>query len=154
MFTEGKYKILYIKKSDGEYYPIGCLTSNGMSETAEMLPTTTRDNADGWTSSVPTKQSYSIPFDGVIFVGENSSIITYHEIRTLKRSRAKIEWKVENGKGTLVDYGEGHFTSLSEGADLDDFITFTGNIVGFNKPLDLECGLVTISDVAECDVFE
>jgi len=153
MFTEGKYKILYIKKDD-DYFPIGCLTGNSFKESADMLETTTRDNSDGWKSSIPTSQSYDISFNGIIFHGSSTKLITYREIISLKRSRTKIEWKIENGKSIDVDYGYGYITSLGDGADVGEYVSFSGAIVGFNKPLELECGLVTISDVAECDVFE
>ncbi len=61
-FINGEIRILYIKQS-GDFYPIGCLTSNSFSEDFETIGTTTRDN-DGWATSRPTKQSYTISFDG------------------------------------------------------------------------------------------
>jgi len=154
IFTEGTYKLLYIKKDDGEYYLIGCLSSNGFNESADILDTTTRDNADGWESGIPTKQRYNIPFNGVLFGGDGSSSISYKEIRTKKRTRTKIEWKIEDGKGVDVDYGFGYITNLSESADTGEYVSFTGTIIGFNKPLELECGDTVMSDVLECDIVE
>ena len=64
-FANGAYKVLYIKVGE-VYFPIGCLTSNSFSEEVAMLGTTTRDNSDGWKTSIPTLQSYNISFDGII----------------------------------------------------------------------------------------
>ena len=63
-FKNGNLKLLYLYVG-GEYFPIGCLTSNSFSETSDMLDTTTRQNANGWKTSIPTNQSYNISFSGI-----------------------------------------------------------------------------------------
>ena len=44
---------------EGEFLPIGCTTSDSFTETSTMLSTTTQDN-EGWETSVPTNQKYSL----------------------------------------------------------------------------------------------
>jgi hypothetical protein len=63
MIIRGNDRILFIKRGD-IFQPVGCLTSNGMSEETETLPTTTR-NSQGWRTSVATLQAYNIAFEGL-----------------------------------------------------------------------------------------
>ena len=157
MFTEGKYKILYIKKSDGEYYPIGCLTENSFSERVDMLPTTTRDNVNGWRSSIPVGQSYGINFSGVLSYGTESVNITYKELTVIKRNRERIEWKIEDVQTNEVDFGKGYIIDISNSASVEDFVVFSGNITGFGIPEEtiIDCvGDVVETNVAVCGIFE
>lgn len=134
-YENGTFKILYFKRS-GVYLPIGCLTSNSFSESAEMLDTTTRDNA-GWKTSTPTNQSYNISFDGLI-TQELSlvSLISYSEIKLLKRNKILIDWKIEDSVGN-IDFGFGHLSDLSDSAEIDSMTTFNGSLSGFGKPIDI-----------------
>lgn len=132
--NNGLYKILYIK-SDSVYFPIGCLISNSFSESVEMLGTTTRENTDGWKSSIPTLQEYSISFDGLItFDDRGETVITYAEIKALKRARTKIEWKIMSNLGGDTDEGTGYIVSLGDSATIDEYTSFNGEIVGFGIP--------------------
>ena len=133
-FENGTYKILYIKKSS-VFYPIGCLTSNSFSENADMLDTTTRDNA-GWKTSRPTNQGYSISFDGLITQElVLSSVVTYAEIKQLKRNKTLIDWKIEDSVGN-IDLGSGYFTDIGDSAEIDSMTSFNGSITGYGKPID------------------
>jgi len=133
-YENGTYKILYIEK-DGVFYPIGCLTSNSFSESVEMLDTTTRDN-QGWNTSKPTNQSYNISFDGLITQElVLAGVITYGEIKQIKRSRALINWKIEDSVGN-IDYGSGYFTDLGDSAEIDSMTSFNGTILGYGKPIE------------------
>ena len=133
-YTNGTYKIIYIKVAT-VWIPIGCLTSNSFSESVSMLDTTTRDNSDGWTSSIPTSQQYNISFDGLLIVGDRGgTVITYDEIKVYKRARTQIEWKIESAQGGNIEEGFGYFTSISDSAGIDEFETFTAEIVGYNNP--------------------
>ena len=127
---------MYIKW-EGEFLPIGCLTSDSFSESIEMLDTTTRDN-EGWKTSVPTTQSYSITFDGLVintkYNGGDFSKISLDRLRELKRDRTLIEWKSQDINLTFVDTGFGYITSLSNSANIDEFISFSANIEGYGKP--------------------
>ena len=82
-FISGVLRVLYIKVDD-DFLPVGCLTSNSFSESSTMLGTTTRDNANGWQSSIPTAQNYSITFDGILTDElESISLVTYYILHLL-----------------------------------------------------------------------
>ena len=136
MFINGSNRVLFIKWEE-EFLPIGCLTSDSFSENVEMLSTTTRDNA-GWATSVPTNQSYNISFDGLVintnFNGGDFNKVSLDRLRELKRSRTLIEWKSEDVDKIFVDSGKGYITDLSDSANVDEFISFNGSIVGFGEP--------------------
>jgi TP901-1 family phage major tail protein len=131
----GSLKILYLY-SNTEWFPIGCLTSNSISESSETLSSTTRDNTDGWTSAVPTNQSYSISFDGILTEDDRGgTVITYGEIKALKRNRTQIQWKIAMSDGSGdTDAGYGYITSIGESANIDEFISFSGQIIGVGDP--------------------
>ncbi|WP_294892654.1 hypothetical protein [Sulfuricurvum sp. MLSB] len=59
---QGNDRILFVKVGD-IFQPIACLSSNGMDEDVEMLSTTTR-NSEGWRTSLPTQQGFSVNFTG------------------------------------------------------------------------------------------
>ena len=62
-FYQADNDILSILVND-EYYPVACLSNNSWSESVETIDTTTRDN-DGFKTSRPTNQSFSIDFEGI-----------------------------------------------------------------------------------------
>lgn len=63
MVISGNDRVLWIKRGD-VFQPVGCLTSNGMDEDTEMLPTSTR-NSEGWRTSIPQMQGFTINFEGL-----------------------------------------------------------------------------------------
>jgi hypothetical protein len=136
-FFSGDDRILYIKKN-GYWLPIACLTSNSLSETTEMLPTTTRDN-NGWQTSRPVMQNYNIAFDGLqvntSIAGGNFSVASYDTLKLLKRSKTLLDWKIEGTLFPVVDYGKGYITDISESSAVGEFLSFSGSIVGFGIPL-------------------
>ena len=141
-FKNGESKLIYIYV-DGDYIPIGCLTSNGWSESADLLETTTRDNAGGWKTLIPTNQSYTINFDGLITTNDRSgTILTYDELRKLKRNKTEIAWKINSELTGYSDFGRGYIVSLSNTAEIDQFISFSCEIVGYGEP-------ITITDTEE-----
>ena len=134
-FKNGTYKLLYIYVS-GEYYPVGCLTSNSFSEQSDMLETTTRQNAGGWKTSIPTNQSFSISFSGLITTNDRSgTILTYEDIKTLKRNKTLINWKSNSEVTGYSDFGMGYINSLSNDAEIDSLISFSAEIVGYGEPV-------------------
>lgn len=129
-FYDGSIRILYVKIS-AAYVPVGCLTSNSLSEEVEMLPTTTRADG-GWATARPTKQTGLIDFEGVqvLTTGESGDTTkaSYDALKTLKRAGTLAEWKIEDGSSIFVDEGTGYITSLSEAAEIDGYLTFSGSI--------------------------
>ena len=132
-FTNGTLKILYIKQY-GEYLPIGCLIDNSFSESADMLDTTVRTNTNGWKSSIPVGQSYSIDFSGLITNDISSdTMITFQALRDIKRQRQLLEWRVSDGNGN-DDFGSAYINSLGETSTIDEFVSFNGSLVGQGEP--------------------
>jgi len=128
-FIKGVDRVLYIKQ-EGVWLPIGCLTDNSFSESSEMLGTTTRDNTNGWQSSVPTNQTYSVSFSGLL-TNEYTSLtqVTYYQLQVYKRYKDLIDWRVDDGLGNY-DYGSAYISELSNANAIDEFVSFSGTLVG------------------------
>ena len=145
---DGTYRLVYIEW-ENEFLPIGCLTGDSFSESIEMLDTTTRDN-NGWSTAVPTTQSYNISFDGLIintnFNGGDFSKISLDRLRTLKRSRTLINWKIQDVNLTFVDSGQGYITELGDSSSVDEFITFNCSIQGYGEPISESAQVYEITD--------
>lgn len=132
---KGSESLFYIKKND-VYFPVGCLTSSPLSETVDLIDTTTRDN-EGWKTSLPTNQSYSIELSGLMVMDDYDSgneILSYRELRTKKRNKELIEWKRTTLGGYYIDSGKAYITAISYSDEADGFITFSASLVGFGKP--------------------
>lgn len=129
-FFKGAIKLLYIKVS-GTYIPVGCLTSNSLSEDTTMLPTT-RSSSDGWQTARPVRQGANIEFEGVqvqtVGAGADTTKASYDKLKALKRARTKVEWKVEDTNFTFLDEGEGYITQIGEAAAIGEYLTFSGSI--------------------------
>lgn len=147
-YINGEDRILYIK-TGGNYLPVGCLTGSDISEDSELLDTTTIDN-NGWNTFVPTSQGYTISFSGLqvnsTLVGGNFSIGSYDKIKNIKRERIRIEWKLQGRIFPIVDYGFGYITSLSSAENVGEFMSFSGTITGFGKPLVTSLGTVLLNN--------
>ena len=129
MFTNGVNRILYLKVDD-VYQPIGCLTSDSFSESSEMLGTTTRDNPNGWKTSIPTTQSFSCSFDGLITKDAVvTGLTTYYDLKTLKRNREVLDFRL----GT-DEFFSAIIVSLSDSANIDEFTSFSGELQGVGVP--------------------
>lgn len=131
-FLKGENRILSLKVS-GVWTPIGCLEGNAFSETVELLPTTTREN-NGWETAVPVNQSYTISFTGVV-PQSSTGKVTLSDLRTYKRNRTLLDWKLEDVTTGMIDIGRGYLTNIGETADVGDFLAFDGEIVGYGVPV-------------------
>ncbi|AGO48429.1 phage tail protein [Cellulophaga phage phi10:1] len=135
-YTKGEERILFIKVED-DYIPVGCLTSNPLSEETDMLPTTTRQNS-GWETSRPSVQRFNLEFEGlqVLTFGDDgdSSKLSYDRLKLIKRNREKIEWKIEDTDLKFIDIGYGYITSISESNAVGEILSFSGSITGFGMP--------------------
>ena len=133
-FTNGTERLIYIY-INGNYVPIGCLNSNSFSEESDMLDTTTRQNTNGWKTSIPTTQGYSISLSGLLTENNRlATILTYEDLQTLKREKTKIGWKITSDSSLKNDYGFGYINSLSNASEVDTFISFTAEIIGYGEP--------------------
>lgn len=147
-FYKGEDRILYIKYL-GSWLPVGCLTSNSLSETSELLPTTTRDN-NGWSTSRPTNQNYSISFNGIQLnttrAGGIFTVASYDRLKLIKRNRTLVDWKIQGTVYPTVDYGKGYINEISEVSSVDDLLTFSGSIVGYGEPQTRGLGEFVLND--------
>jgi len=136
-YFNGSDRILFVKVN-GNWLPIGCLTDNSMDESSEFLDTTTRDN-QGWTTSRPILQSYSVGFNGLqlntTVSGGIFTVGSYDKLKQLKRDKILLYWKIEGVVYPIVDYGQGYISSLSEVNTIDELMSFSGTINGYGKPL-------------------
>ena len=134
---KGSSSLFYIIRS-GIEVPVGCLTSNPIEESAEMMETTTRDN-EGWRTSIPTLQSYTIALDGYMTIDDPNSgknVISYRELRRMKRDKELIVWKIKTLNGWYVDSGKAYIESISFSDPVDDMIGFSASLVGYGIPND------------------
>mgnify|MGYP000868614830 CR=1 FL=1 len=135
---KGSASLFFIVRN-GVEIPVGCLTSNPIDESAEMMETTTRDN-EGWKTSIPMMQSYSIALDGFMTMDDPNSgrnIISYRELRKIKRNREQIVWKIKTLNGWYVDSGKAYIENISFTDPVDDMIGFSASLVGYGIPNDL-----------------
>ena len=146
-FINGSDRILYLRL-DGSWTPVACLTDNSFDETSEFLDTTTRDN-QGWTTSRPIMQSYNIGFNGLqlnsTVAGGNFGVNSYDKLKLLKRDKRLLDWKIEGTLYPIVDYGKGYIADLSETNVIDEFLSFSGSITGFGKPLTATVGTTVLN---------
>jgi hypothetical protein len=147
-YTNGEDRILYIKYL-GAWLPVACLTGNGISENSEMLPTTTRDN-NGWQTSRPMMQSYTISFDGLqintTVAGGTFTVASYDRLKQLKRSKTLLDWKIQGSVFPIVDYGKAYINELSETSNVGEYLTFSGSMVGYGIPLTRTVGEFVLND--------
>lgn len=129
-FFRGDTNILFIKFG-GEFLPVACLTQNGIQEGVDSLETTTVQN-NGWNTSVPTFQNYTVNFSGLMTDDQDSPFtkISMVNLRSIKRARTIFEWEIRTNNGQYVDFGSGYISELSQVAGVDEFISFSGTIQG------------------------
>ena len=139
----GAFRVLFIE-DNGVFYPVACLEEQNISEEVDMLLTTTRET-DGWETSRPVTQRYTLDFVGrqvnTIFPGGAINQISYDRLRIFKRERELINWRIDSTDGNqLREEGQGYINTLSEAAVVNEFVSFSGSIVGFGiiSPFDLE----------------
>lgn len=152
---KGEERILYLKL-DGLFVPIGCLTDNSFSESAETIDTTTREN-EGWTTSRPVYQSYSISFSGLqiltTLTGDTTKA-SYDRLKHLKRDRVLLDWKISGTGLPLVDTGKCYITDLSEAATVGEFMTFSGTLTGFGETTQTTSGILLLNNGVPTTIVE
>ena len=131
-YIKGKKETLSIWDGVDTYEPIVCLTSNSLSESVdEITAPVTKCDTDNTLKRKANTYSYEISFEGVYAETETDKL-SWAEIRTKLRSLGDFTWKIETtySSGSDVEYGEGFFGSLEKVAETEEFITFSGTILG------------------------
>ena len=108
--------------------PVGCLTSNSLSETIQFLRTC-KTTEKGAGKSLGTLHSYSIPFECVY--SNDIAIINYNDLKAFGRDRQKVAWSMVNDETGEGDEGFAFIESLDITGNTDDFIKFTGTLTGY-----------------------
>lgn len=150
----GKESMFYIKKND-VFFPVGCLTSSPISEDVEMIDTTTREN-EGWRTSLPTNQGYTIELSGLMVQDDEDSgneILSYRELRAMKRNKELVEWKRETLNGYYIDSGKAYITAISDSDEADGFITFNASLVGYGKPDTSNARIYILGDGSKTQIY-
>jgi hypothetical protein len=115
--------------------PVGCLLSNGLSESISFIKTCKSTENMGQ-KQLGQLHSYSINFEAVYAVSQ--SIIGWEELKDLGRSRKMIDWSMINLDTNEGDAGEGFLESLEISGTSEDFVKFTGVITGYGEIIDAE----------------
>ena len=115
--------------------PIAHLTENSFSEKADTMQTNSRFDEGGWRTFVPTTQSYSISFSGILHSGATKEPrITYEQLRLAKRNKSMIKWEVKHGATGYMS-GKGYLVQISETASIDGMVAFSGTLEGYGEVL-------------------
>lgn len=140
----GKNEILFIygpiKNAEGtvvaaNYFPVGCLTTNDLSETVELSDgTKTKCNLSP--DKTYNGYSYQITFEAVAIEADGLKA-SYDAVSAIMmdayKTKKHIYWKIET---TLADdtketkFGKGFLSDLSRTAPVEGEITFSGTIQG------------------------
>jgi len=101
-----------------------------------------------WTSIIPDLQSYSITVEAIQDL-EIGGIITFEDIRGLKRAQYKVNWRI-GIDGDFEQEGFGYITSVSEVAEVNQSATYNFVIQGDGVPLVVNTALgVDLTDFLE-----
>ena len=132
-FYIGDGLILYILE-DGDYKPMACLTTCGMSESLTFIETC-KTSIEGAKTFIPDLSSYSLSFDGLLTdtttIGGTDAKVSWDKLHLLQRSKTKIQFKLDNG--LVIEGGYGYIATLDITAATSEFISFTGSITGIGE---------------------
>ena len=132
-YIKGKKEILYIWDGTSAYEPIVCLTSNSLNESVDEIsaPSTKCDTGNALQRSAG-QYSYEISFEGV-YAETECGKTSWAELRTKLRSLGDFTWKIETtyaNDSTDAEYGTAFFNSLEKTSETEDYITFSGGLLG------------------------
>ncbi len=135
---KGDAVILSIYDGSATYEPIACLTSNGLSETRNIIESQTKCDP-GQIIKTEGSYTYEIPFEGE-YIQTEAGLLSWVELQAKISDLAGagvVTWRITTGQdsGTTELYGSGIFQDLELTADAGDSIaTFSGTISGSGVP--------------------
>ncbi len=115
--------------------PVGCLLSNGLSESISFIKTCKSTEEMGQ-KQLGQLHSYSVNFEAVYSV--DASVISWNELKDLGRSRLLMDWSMINLETDEGDAGEGFLENLEITGVSEDFVKFAGTITGYGPIVDAE----------------
>lgn len=130
---KGNSEILYIWDGSA-YVPVGCLTSNGLSEVRNAIESVTKCDPDLTIRKAGT-YSYEISFEGE-FVEPDAARESWNELKALIRTvgSSEVIWRITTtyaNASTLNEYGTAIITALDKTSPAgDEFITYSGTLSG------------------------
>ena len=132
-YIKGKKEILYVWDNVSAYEPVVCLTSNSLSEGVDEIsaPRTKCDTTSALVRE-PGQYSYEISFDG-LYAEPEASKLSWAELKLKLRSLGTFTWRITTtyeSASTDEEFGTGFFGSLEKSAETDEFITFSGSLMG------------------------
>lgn len=116
-------RILYIND-----IPVGCLTSDSLSETIAFIQTC-KTTEKGAIKSLGTLHAYSIPFEAVYV--KDAALFTYFDLQDKGRNREIMDWSIIDDETTEGDAGQAFIENLSISGSSEDFLKFTGTLTGY-----------------------
>lgn len=121
-------RILYIND-----IPVGCLTSDTLSETIAFLQTC-KTTEKGAIKSLGTLHAYSIPFEAVYV--KDLALFTYNDLQDKGRNREIMSWSIIDDETTEGDAGQAFIENLAISGSSEDFLKFTGTLTGYGAIVD------------------
>lgn len=136
---KGQNEILSIWDGVDTYEPVVCIISHTVSENVDEISSRTKCDANGATQKESGAYTYEISFEGE-YAENEADKVSWAELRTKLRSLGTFTWKIETtySSGSDVEYGTGFFGNLDKTAGTDEFISFSGSLIG--------SGLITSTD--------
>ena len=131
-YIQGKNEVLAVWDGVDTYEPVVCLTSNSLSESVDEIsaPRTKCDTNNALTKA-PGDYSYEISFEGA-YAETEADKLSWAELRDKLRSLGTFTWRITTtyASGTDVEYGTGYFSALEKTAEVEEFMTFSGTLIG------------------------
>ena len=132
-YIVGQNEILSVwNEVDDAWQPLICLSSNGLSENADTIEGRTKCDLKGAKQTKAGAYSYELPFEGM-YVKSEEDKLAWADLRTMLRSLENFDWMITttyNDSSTDIEYGNAFFSNLEKTAATDEFISFSGSLVG------------------------
>lgn len=130
-YIQGKNEVLAVWTGT-VYEPIVCLTSSGFSESVSEVSGRTRCDANGATQRVAGAVTYEIPFEG-LYAEAEADKLSWVGLKTKLRALENVDWRLTttySDNSTDIEYGNAFFSNLEKSGEVDEFITFSGTLMG------------------------
>lgn len=133
-YLEGKLEVLTFWDGVDSYDVPICLSSHTLSETVDEISGRTKCDTNGATQKKAGAYSYEISFEGM-YVQAETDKLAWTDLRDKLRALGNFDWRItttylDNPTTTDVEYGNGFLSNLEKVSTNDEFITFSGTLIG------------------------